>query len=99
MVTTQTHYTATTGRGEGFDQQFTRINASIAKTFLPRRQGILRLHVYDLLNQNISVNRTVADNYIEDTRNMTLQRYFMLSFTWIFNRFGGQNSSPSPIIR
>lgn len=98
MVTTQTHYMATTGRGEGFDQQFTRINASVAKTFLPRRQGVLRLHVYDLLDQNINVNRTIADNYIEDSRNMMLRRYFMLSFTWIFNRFGGQNGAPPPPI-
>ncbi|WP_423736958.1 outer membrane beta-barrel protein [Chitinophaga caseinilytica] len=98
VVNAQTLYTATTGRGEGFDQQFTRINASIAKTFLPRRQGVLRLHVYDLLNQSVSVNRTVADNYIEDTRNMVLRRYFMLSFTWIFNRFGGQNGAPPPPI-
>lgn len=99
-VTAQTHYTATTGRGEGFDQQFTRINASVSKTFLPRRQGILRFMVYDLLNQNLSVSRTVADNYIEDSRNMMLRRYCMLSFTWIFNRFGGQNAmSPPPLIR
>lgn len=100
LIGTQAHYTATTGRGEGFDQQFTRINASVSKTFLPRRQGILRFMVYDLLNQNLSVNRTVADNYIEDTRNMMLRRYYMLSFTWIFNRFGGQNATaPPPIIR
>ncbi len=93
VVASQVHYTATTGRGEGYNQQFTRINSSVAKTFLPKRQGILRFQVYDLLNQNVSVNRTVADNYIEDSRNMVLRRYYMLSFTWIFNRFGGQNAS------
>jgi hypothetical protein len=46
--------------------------------------------VYDLLNQNKSITRTVDQNSIVDTRTQVLTRYFLISFTYNLRKFGGQ---------
>jgi hypothetical protein len=81
------------GVGNGFDRTFALWNASIAYPLFKNKKGEIRLYVYDILNQNNSVNRSTANNAIIDTRNLVLNRYGMLSFTYNFSRFGGK---PSP---
>ena len=34
----------------------------------------------------------ITDNYYQETRNNTLGRYIMLTFTWRFGSFGGGNN-------
>ena len=45
------------------------------------------LNVFDLLRQNISVQRNVNDFYIEDLSTIVLQRYVMLTFTYNMRKF------------
>ena len=44
----------------------------------------LKLSAYDLLNQRQNAMRNIGDDYIEDTEDLILRRYFMLSFIWNF---------------
>lgn len=76
------------GLGEGFDQNFWLWNAGIGKKFLKDRKGELKITVFDLLKQNISINRDITESYIEDQRNRVLTRYFMLTFTYNLRNFG-----------
>ena len=56
-----------------------------------RRQATLSLKAYDLLDQAKNVRVASTDNYYSETRNNTLGRYVMLSFTWRFGNFGEAN--------
>lgn len=67
--------------------------AHISKRFLKGKSGLLKLSIYDILNQNIGINRTSELNYVEDERVTTLGRYIMLSFTYKVRRFGGKKKT------
>lgn len=83
-VTNQTF----TGLADGFNQNFWLWNASVGKKFLKKRQGELKLSVFDLLKQNQSVVRNVGETFIEDVQTQVLQQYFMLTFTYTLRNFG-----------
>lgn len=74
----------------GIQKDMVRWNAAVNLLFLKDDKGQLKLSVYDLLNQNTSVRRTVNENYIEDFETTILKRYFMLTFTYNIRNFGGK---------
>jgi hypothetical protein len=82
------NHTWFSGLGEGFNQQWFLMNGSVGAKLFKNQLSEIRLSVFDVLRQNNSVNRTVSDTYIEDVKNLVLQRYFMLSFTYGFKKFG-----------
>lgn len=81
-IGTNMNYGVNTGRGAGFNTSALLMNAFAYQTLFSRHQGVLRLDAFDLLNQNVSTNRTVTANYIEDERTNVLTRFFILSFTY-----------------
>lgn len=54
-----------------------------------KRKATVSLKAYDLLEQARNLRVNVTDNYYQETRNNTLGRYVILSFTWRFGNFGG----------
>ncbi len=81
-----------TGLTNTFNQNISLFNAAIAYKLFKDNAGELRLFVFDVLNQNRSIQRNVTDTYIEDARTTILQRYFMLTFTYNFKKYFSKNS-------
>ncbi|HSK13096.1 MAG TPA: outer membrane beta-barrel protein, partial [Phnomibacter sp.] len=81
-------YNVNTGRGAGFDVNFTLWNAYLAKSLLKNKRAEARLTAFDILNQNIGNTRTATGNSIDDTRFLVLRQYFMLTFTYNLSKFG-----------
>lgn len=82
-------YLMTRGQAQGYNQSIPLWNASIAKLLFKKKEGELRLTMFDILNQNKSITRNVEQNYIEDVRTNVLTQYFMLTFTYNIRKFGG----------
>ena len=81
------------GLASGVNGNVTLLNASLEKTIFKKKNGFIRLSGFDILNQNKNISRNVSANFITDTRVNRLTRYFMLTFTYRLNRFGGNSSS------
>lgn len=82
-------YTFYTGLSEGYNVSIPLLNASVSKQIFKNKAGEIKFSVYDVLNQNKSIVNTRTDNYIQQTRNNVLQRYFMLSFIYNLKNFKG----------
>lgn len=80
------------GLSQSFNQNFLLWNAALGYKFLKNRALEAKVSVYDILNQNRAIARTVSETYIEDSYTDVLQQYFMLTLTYTlrnFNSTGG----------
>ncbi|WP_018343787.1 outer membrane beta-barrel protein [Cytophaga aurantiaca] len=75
------------GLSSSFNQQFLLWNASIGYKLLKDQALEVRVSVFDLLNQNRSISRTVTESYIQDTYTTVLTRYFMFTVTYNIKHF------------
>jgi len=75
------------GMSSGYNQGSTLINVGIGKKIFKNEAGELNVTVYDLLNNNSSVSRTVTANQIVDQESKALNRYVLASFTYTFRNF------------
>jgi hypothetical protein len=78
------------GLSNSYNQNSVVWNASFGKKFLKNNAAELKLSVFDILNQNKNISRTVTSSMIQDTRTNTFPRYFMVVFTYNLKRFNGQ---------
>lgn len=81
------------GLSTGYNLNSTVINIGLGKKVFKHQSGEIRLTVYDLLNNNSSITRTITANQITDQETTSLNRYILLSFTYTFRKFG-QNDMP-----
>lgn len=82
-------YSTNSGYSDGFKQNETLWNASIEKQILKQKNGLIRVKVYDILQQRSNIRRSVSSNYIRDTTTNTLTSYFIVHFVYRFNIFKG----------
>jgi hypothetical protein len=80
-------YQANAGLAAGYNKDYLLWNVSLGKKIFKKRQGDIRLSAFDMLNQNNNIQHTVTDLYIQDSRSNTLQRYFLLVFTYKISEF------------
>lgn len=87
VFNTQMNFVVNSGLSGAFNQNFLLWNISVGKKIFKKRQGDIRLTVYDLLKQNNSIQHSVTESFISDTRSNILQRYLMLTFTYNIRDF------------
>ncbi len=81
-------YRINSQHADGFNAKVPLWNASISKQMLHFNRGELKFSVNDIMNQNIGINRSSNQNYIEDSRVVNLKRFFLLSFTYSLTKTG-----------
>ncbi len=66
------------------------VSPSIRKVIGKKDQFELKLFVFDIFNQNNYVRRNISSNFISETTNNGIRRYFLLGFVYNFSK----NSKP-----
>lgn len=82
-------YRGTAGYAEGYNQNKVIWNASVAYSFLAKKNATIRFKVYDILQQNTNIRRSVTGTYIQDQETNSIGSYCMLYFAYQFNTIGG----------
>jgi hypothetical protein len=90
------NYTYTDNRTPGYNASIPLLSPSIAKSLFKKKNGEIRLSVFDVLNSNTYVNKTVSTSGYTASRTNTLTRYAMLTFTWNLNNFAGSQQRRMP---
>lgn len=85
LIESDANYTINSKRSNGYNVNFLVWNASVSKTLLKNENLVLGLYAYDILNQNISINRNISGNVITDTKTNVITQYFLLKATFKFN--------------
>lgn len=77
------------GLGTDFNRMFTVWNAGVGYRFPEDTRAFeVRLSIYDILNQNDAINRSINDISIEDTRTNALRQYALLTISYDLKAFG-----------
>jgi hypothetical protein len=82
---TDVNYTLNNQRAAGYNINIFVWNMSISRNFMETENLVLSLVANDILNQNISAERTVSNNVITDNRTKIISRYFLLKMVYKFN--------------
>ena len=85
-----------TGLSASFNQNYYLWNAYLGYKFLKNKSLEAKISVFDILNQNRSVGRTVNTSYTEDNYSLVLQRYGLFTLTYTFKHFKGNSTMPQP---
>ena len=75
------------GLSEGFDQSVWLWNMEAGYRFAKNNKAELKVVIFDLLNQNNSISRTISDVSVSDVYTNVLTRYGLLTFTYILGNF------------
>lgn len=73
----------------GFESNYVLWNMSLGYKILGD-DGIFKVKVFDVLDQNVSTRRDTGEDYIQNTQQLVLERYMMFSFTYKLSKFGGK---------
>lgn len=71
-------------------------NASLGYRVFKRKNAEISLKGFDLLNNAKNINRQVNELSASNITSNTLNRYFLLSFTYNLRQFGGRAASSGP---
>ncbi len=80
------------GMSTSYNQNYLLWNAALGYKFLKDKKADLRLSVFDLMNQNTNISRNITETYYEDVQTNSLQRYFMITFTYTIKHYKNTKS-------
>jgi hypothetical protein len=83
------NYSTNAGYTEGYEQQELLWNASASKSFFKNNAGMLRIKIYDILQQRSNISYSASASSIRYSEYNTLSSYFMVHFIYRFNIFKG----------
>jgi hypothetical protein len=87
-LVTEATYTVNNRRSDGYNLNLLIWNARASYNFLKDKNLNLSIIAYDLLNNNISLNRYTYGNVISDTKTTIIARYFTFNITYRFKNKG-----------
>jgi hypothetical protein len=96
LVAATLDYTYTNNHSAAYNASVPLLNPSIAKQLFKKKNGELRLSVFDLLNQNTSVSKSVSSSQESYVRTNVITRYAMLTFTYNLNNFADARQNKMP---
>jgi hypothetical protein len=85
FIESDVRYIVNTQRAEGFNVTPLIWNAKLSRRFTQTGNLVFSLEAYDILDQNIGIDRQILNNVIIDNRTQVIARYFMIGATWRFN--------------
>ena len=88
-LTSRLTYQDAAGYEDDFNRRLWLWDASLSWSFLEGKNATVELSAYDLLRQRTTYTRTINANSIVDQNVNGITSYFMLTFTYRFNNFGG----------
>jgi hypothetical protein len=94
-VASDVSYTTNNGLSAGFNQNTILWNGSLTQDFFKDKRAQIKVQLYDILGQNVSIRRNTTENYIEDVQSKVLTRYFLVSFIYNFNKFLSAQKAPA----
>ena len=96
LIATNFDYTYSNNHTPGYNASVPLLSPSIAKSLFKKKNGEIRLSIFDLLNSNTNVSKTVSASGYTASKTNTLSRYAMLTFTWNLNNFAGSQQKRMP---
>ncbi|SMO71786.1 Outer membrane protein beta-barrel family protein [Chryseobacterium rhizoplanae] len=85
-------YNTNSNIAPGFKKDFYFWNTSLGYSFY-KKQFTAKVKIYDVLNQNQSIKRTITDSYFEDREDLILKRYIMFSISMKLNKFAEKKTN------
>ncbi len=76
-----------TGFSEGFNTSYLLWNMSVGTRLFKNKKCELLVSIYDILNQNNSIDRISTETYVQDTETRVLNTYLMIKFKYNFTKF------------
>jgi hypothetical protein len=87
VLNTDVTHTLYNGLTQSFNQEYFLWNAYVGYKFLNNKSLEAKIYMFDILNQNRSISRTVNGNYTEDNSTVVLKRYLMFTLTYTIRNF------------
>lgn len=87
LVQTELSHQYDSGLPSEYNRNSFLLNIGFGKKLFSNEQAEIRVTLYDALSQNVSVQRTITDSYVEDAKSNVLGRYLLVTFMYNLRPF------------